>query len=117
MSRGDGSPVRFAAMLRVMNARTALPCLRAVCATVITRSAKRSPRSLCVPKLRVRHKTKARSSRSAWLFVGSTPSFVTIAEERPDRFAAHRSIALIAPVEIEMPKSSARSCRALQRLR
>jgi hypothetical protein len=45
-----------------------------VWATVISRSAKRLPRSLCVPNERLRHSTNARSSRSAWLLVGSTPS-------------------------------------------
>jgi hypothetical protein len=41
------------------------------------RSAKRPPRSLWEPKFFLRHRTKARSSRSAWLFVGSTSSLST----------------------------------------
>jgi putative transposase len=47
-------------------------CFRAVWATVIIRSANRLPRSLWVPNERLRQRTNARSSRSAWLFVGST---------------------------------------------
>jgi hypothetical protein len=58
----------------VRNASTSRPCLRAVCAIVITGSAKRSPRSLWLPNERRRQSTKLRSSRSAWLFVGSMPS-------------------------------------------
>jgi len=37
-------------------------------------AAKRLPLSLCVPKLRLRHRTARRKARSAALFVGSTPS-------------------------------------------
>ena len=40
-------------------------------------AAKTLPRALWVPKERLRHRTKARISRSAWLLVGSTPSVST----------------------------------------
>ena len=41
------------------------------------RSTNRQPSALWQPKLRRRHKTARRCTRSAWLFVGSTPSVTT----------------------------------------
>ena len=41
------------------------------------RSTNRQPPSLWQPKAFFRHNTPRRSSRSAWLFVGSTPSVTT----------------------------------------
>ena len=46
MSRGGVTPSRCAFTLATMNCKTVFPCLRAVWATVISLSAKRSPRSL-----------------------------------------------------------------------
>ncbi len=53
---------------------TLLPCCLSVVITVKIRSTNRLPDSLCVPNDFRRHKTARRNARSAWLFVGSTPS-------------------------------------------
>lgn len=65
-SEGDALSSSSAWQQSVRKVSTWRRCLRAVCATVMRRSANRLPRSLCVPKLRRRQRTKARSSRSAW---------------------------------------------------
>ena len=77
MSIGDAVPRMLAEQHATMKSSTFFPSLRAVCATVMTRSANRSPRSLWLPNERRRQSTKARNSRSAWLLVGSTPARVT----------------------------------------
>lgn len=73
-SDGAGVPSGRGVQHATRKSSTLRPCFRAVCAMVIILSAKRSPRLLWVPNERRRQSTKARSSRSAWLFVGSTPS-------------------------------------------
>ena len=47
---GAGAPAKCAATERSKKSSTSRPRLRRVCATVMTRSTKRSPRSLCEPK-------------------------------------------------------------------
>jgi hypothetical protein len=58
---------RAASQQAVKKVSTFRCCLRAVCATVIKFSANVFPRSLWVPNERLRQRTKARISRSAWL--------------------------------------------------
>src|SRR5258708_288577 len=54
-SEGGVAPARAAVQQAVKKARTFLFCFRAVWATVISRSANRLPRSLCVPNERLLH--------------------------------------------------------------
>jgi hypothetical protein len=78
MDGAGSSSARLAQLTK--NARMLRPCLRAVWAMVISRSAKRLPRSLCVPNERRRHRTNSRSSRSAWLC--RVPDYAASAQTR-----------------------------------
>ena len=71
---GTGVPERWAISDFSKKSSTDRFCRRSVWTTVKIRSANRQPDSLCEPKEFFRHNTPARKTRSAWLFVGSTPS-------------------------------------------
>lgn len=73
-SEGASVPRSTASPVAHRKSKTHRPCCRQVATTVNIRSANRLPALLSEPKLPLRHSTAGHSTRSATLFVGSTPS-------------------------------------------
>src|SRR5262249_32731244 len=72
-------------------------------------STKREPSAPCVPKLPLRHNTPGRSTLSAVLSVGSTPSTWTNVHNASRRFRMSRHVPSVLGTPQRLPTSKSRS--------